>query len=78
VGYLSHCDKTSVSWISTTNSNNDLYVTIKYKTCGLCSKYVLVNTFLNVNAQQSSYYKPSKRLYVHVENNWHNVNVTFY
>jgi hypothetical protein len=71
-------DNVKVMWVYTSNSNNDLFVTIRYKNCGLCSKYTLVNTFLSSGWPSSSYYKKSKRLYATVSSNWKNRSVTFY
>lgn len=71
-------DNVKVSWVYTSNLNNDLYVTIRYKNCAFCSKYTLVNTFLNSTWPTSSYYKKSKRLYAIVQSNWKNRSVTFY
>jgi hypothetical protein len=74
----SQCDNTKIQWVSTTNSNNHLYITVRYKTCGTCQKYTLVNNILDVNQQSATYNKPSKRLYVKVKNNWKNRNVSFW
>ncbi len=74
----SQCDNTKIHWVSTTNTNNHLYITVRYKTCGTCPKYTLVNNILDVNQQSATYNKPSKRLYVKVKNNWKNRNVSFW
>lgn len=70
-------DNVTTKHTITGNASDGLYCTIRYKMCGVCSKYTLNNYYLYSGASQA-YYKSSARLYLTVLSHYKNYTCSFY
>lgn len=69
----------TVSWKPITNSNNAIYYSMRYRTCGLCSWQNPPGesgTLDGVNITTATYTKETRRLGTWVSHNWVNYSVT--
>ena len=72
-------DNVQIGWVPNMTPNDKVGFTVGYKMCGLCSKNILVNSFVDASYMVANYNKPSKRLYVILYTDFYNNYwVTFY
>mgnify|MGYP000900363894 CR=1 FL=1 len=72
-------DNVQIGWNPNMAPNDKVGFTVGFKMCGLCSKNILVNSFVDASYMVANYNKPSKRLYVVLYTDFYNNYwVTFY
>lgn len=65
-------DNVQIGWVPNMAPNDKVGFTVGYKMCGLCSKNILVNSFVDASYMVANYNKPSKRLYVILYTDFYN------